>query len=769
MTLHRARGAALAATLTFYTGVAFGQTTATLTGTVTDPSGGAVRDVAVEVSYAATHVVVATTMTNADGAYTAVAPSTGIYEVRLRAAGFAESRRQWRAVAGETTRQDIALAIATFTEQTSATAALEGPRPSEVSIQSTALPTAVTVLTHEELSRTNVAQDVGTLFRRVPGALAHNIDQGETGTAIKFRGFSSSTHGADTAVYIDGIPQNLPSAAINHGMNDMSWLTPDMIERIEVIKGPFSALYGDQNRAGAVNIITRSTAETSVAGTIGSFGNKHLSAVLSKPVGSVQTLLVGDLFNISGYRTNDKDTRGTLFGKATMVRGGSQWAVRGTFYKADWRAPGFLNVASVIAGTAKPTDRDPTAPPLWGKGHRTSIVVTRTPARGEAGLHVSAAVEDYSRTRALGANTTDFNVQMDDRWITQARVVENLVFGVRAGVAVGVELRGDRGDSINQRWPAGTPDINYTWNQDLTLLTYAAFAHGQVKPIESIKLIGGARIDTFDYDIHNRKLPAASVKYTKSVATPRGGIVWTPVKALDLFTNVGQGFRSPNQTEISPSGALGPLGAPGGTPYADLAVPKVKSYDFGATASMTNRWSVTAAAYHTFNEVEILQVAPGVFSSVGDTVRNGWEVESRVEASRQTTVYGSLAEITKAKLNNPPPNAASLFLVPKHMVKGGVAQTVGMPSGQLLLNADAYYMSGIPFFTGPPLNQSGVSRAYARYDVRGTYELGRLQYTVYGTFQPNSYISEAISVIAAGLFYDPRPKTDIGLSVRYRF
>jgi hypothetical protein len=53
--------------------------------------------------------------------------------------------------------------------------------------------------------------------------------------------------------------------------------------------------------------------------------------------------------------------------------------------------------------------------------------------------------------------------------------------------------------------------------------------------------------------------------------------------------------------------------------------------------------------------------------------------------------------------------------------------------------------------------------------VRSTYELGRLQYTVYGTFQPQSYISEAISVIATGFSYDPQPKTDIGLSVRYRF
>jgi hypothetical protein len=195
----------------------------------------------------------------------------------------------------------------------------------------------------------------------------------------------------------------------------------------------------------------------------------------------------------------------------------------------------------------------------------------------------------------------------------------------------------------------------------------------------------------------------------------------------------------------------------------------VRSYDFGATATMTDRWNVTVARYHTFNQNEILQVAPGVFDAVGDTVRDGWELESRVEANRRTTIYGSLAEITNARLNNPPANAASLFLVPAHMVKAGVAHTVPVSGGQLLLNADGYYMSGIPYFTGTPLLLSGLTQPYARYDVRGTYDAGRVQYTLYGTFQPNDYISEAISVIAAGVFYDPRPKAEFGVSVRYRY
>jgi hypothetical protein len=103
------------------------------------------------------------------------------------------------------------------------------------------------------------------------------------------------------------------------------------------------------------------------------------------------------------------------------------------------------------------------------------------------------------------------------------------------------------------------------------------------------------------------------------------------------------------------------------------------------------------------------------------------------------------------------------------MVKAGVAHTLSLPSGQLLLNGDGYYISGIPYFTGTPLLQRGVSKPYSRYDVRGTYELGRVQYTAYGTFQPSELSSEPIGVLAAGVFYDPRPKTEFGLTIRYRY
>jgi outer membrane receptor protein involved in Fe transport len=333
--------------------------------------------------------------------------------------------------------------------------------------------------------------------------------------------------------------------------------------------------------------------------------------------------------------------------------------VRAVHHKSNWDAPGFLNLNSILAGTVKPTDRDPTAPPLWGNAKRSSLVFTRLPAQGEAGLHVSTYIEDYFRTRALGANPTDLNIQTDDRWIMGVRALENVVIGDRAGIAFGAELRRDRGDAIHHRWPAGAPGPNYTFNQDLSLLTYGVFAQGQIRPRPALKLLGGFRVDRFDYAIKNRKLPAASLDYNQSAVTPRAGIVWSPVRTLDLFANVGEGIRSPNQTEISPSGNVGPLGATGGRAFPDLKPPKVRSYDFGATLLGGERWGISAAKYHTINENEIIAVAPGVFESAGNTTRAGWEVESRMAAGEQLILYGSYGRINKAKINIAAPGAAT--------------------------------------------------------------------------------------------------------------
>ena len=109
---------------------------------------------------------------------------------------------------------------------------------------------AISVITREQLQTFNATSPVDAL-RNVPG-----LDITETGgpgatTNVRLRGANPG----QTLVLIDGIRVNDPSGA--SGDFDFATLLPTAIERIEVLRGPQSALYGSDAIGGVVNIITR--------------------------------------------------------------------------------------------------------------------------------------------------------------------------------------------------------------------------------------------------------------------------------------------------------------------------------------------------------------------------------------------------------------------------------------------------------------------------------------------------------------------------------
>lgn len=639
-----------------------------------------------------------------------------------------------------------------------------------VTLEAAALPAAVTTIGRAEIERTNVGGDYTDLLRRVPGINAYSFGQGDIGSPVKMRGFTGTgAHGGDVAIYVDGVPQNFPSASQGGpGMSDLSWLTVDMIERIEVVKGPFSALYGDQNRAGAINIVTRSGGDSSVGASLGSYGEKRANLVHAGAQGELRTFVTAEIYDTDGYRDNSSATRGNLFAKTSLRTGDAVWALRGHYYKSDWDAPGYLSYASLLNGTVKPRDRDPNGPPLWGEAERFGLVLTRVPAQGEDGLHATAYAEHYDKSRAnpVGGNPNALNVQNDHRWLAGGRALYNLSFSPRAALVVGGELRSDQGTGINRRWDtAAGPGNNYTSNWDLDLVAYGLFAQGQYSPLESLKLIGGLRVDAFDYHIDNRKRPAASLDYDKSVATPRLGVVWSPARTLDFFANVGEGFRAPAERELSPGGAPGPLGAAGGAAFPELKPPKVKSRDVGFNAVLGQHWKLSAARYHTLNQNEIRETAPGsgVYAGIGDTTRDGWEIDATFFATNALSFYGSVGKV-KGRVENPPnPGQKLISGQPEDTHRLGFEYTGALAGWDVFVNGDAFHISGAPYYTGAnPLPR--FSRAYTRYDLRVSFERGRTRYTVYGTFQPREYASEQ-----AGATVDPRPRTDLGVAVLYKF
>ncbi|MGK9475277.1 TonB-dependent receptor plug domain-containing protein [Melioribacter sp. OK-6-Me] len=113
-----------------------------------------------------------------------------------------------------------------------------------------AIASSVTVFTRDEIENSNL-NDVIDLLRRAPG-ISITQQGGRGRISYSFIRGANSNH---TLVYIDGIKMNDPTSPNN--AFDFANLTTDDIERIEIVRGPQSTLYGADAAAGIINIITQ--------------------------------------------------------------------------------------------------------------------------------------------------------------------------------------------------------------------------------------------------------------------------------------------------------------------------------------------------------------------------------------------------------------------------------------------------------------------------------------------------------------------------------
>lgn len=240
-------GIASIAFLFFTSIVVFAQGAATITGRVTDERGANVARAEVRLRSREGARLFARTDENGAFAFMGVGP--GDYILEIKAAGFAATTSEtFRVERGQAVARDFKLVVAAINENVVVVATDTPQRTDEVS-------KAVTLVGNEQIEERR-ALTIPEALRGVPGLRVQQ--QGSYGslTTLRLRGLRNF----DTAILLDGLRVRDTSDINGSAVPFITDLVPNSLDRVEILRGSGSSIYGTNAIGGVINLVPKTGA-----------------------------------------------------------------------------------------------------------------------------------------------------------------------------------------------------------------------------------------------------------------------------------------------------------------------------------------------------------------------------------------------------------------------------------------------------------------------------------------------------------------------------
>jgi len=485
--------------------------------------------------------------------------------------------------------------------------------------------------------------DVDDLFRFVPGMVVRDLQLGSVASNIVIRGFGNGGHGGDLGAVIDGIPLN---EAMSHadGYVDLNTVVPLEIESFSVFKGPVSALYGNYNRGGLVDIQTRKSgdyAETDLS--LGSYDTVDLQAAYGAALTDTQQInFAGQLFRTDSYRPQSETHRGTFAGRwSAQVAPALQIALSTRYLQSQSDSASYLTEAQF---RTNPRGIDPNT---QNDGADKEFLTVR----GDVNYQIDDALklltfayttqQDFTRWFSRPVNTTTWRQREEtyDRSVFGAGTSLNGVTALAAipvSYVAGVETFRESTeykffDGLDHRrrvLPAQS-------NRETELNSISAFAEvrASVHPLAQLSL--GLRADRFTGGCELRGAetgtdPCGALNQAEH-ASPKVGLSSQVTDWLQLRASWAEGFALPNGFVKY---------AIGGQPLDESVF---RQTEIGMRFAAPGAFEFDIAGYRLKSRGEVRTVSPGVYENYGATLREGVEASARwtpVESFQLSAVYG---------------------------------------------------------------------------------------------------------------------------------
>jgi iron complex outermembrane receptor protein len=504
------------------------------------------------------------------------------------------------------------------------------------------LPASIDLVNEQALRVGQLQVNLSESLLTVPGVSAQSRQNYAQDLQISVRGFGArSSFGVrGVRLYSDGIPGTMPD-----GQGQFSQFDLGSADHIEVLRGPFSALYGNSS-GGVIAVFTEDAKPGySVDGTAeyGTFNTQRYAVKTTGEEGLVNYVVDASHFQTDGYRFHSEAERNLFNAKVRLdLSPAATLTVVGNAVQTPFvQDPLGLTRAQLAAN-----------PEQAGTG-AIQYNTRKNLAQEQLGVVFDdklTANDDFTTTAYTGHRaTTQFQAipqatqQSAPLYPGGVIDLDRAFYGIDAHVSdqrsvAGTPLQVTFGLSYDDLAEARKGYLNYIGNElgvegDLRrdeanhVYDFDQYLQGQWDPDPRWRLIAGVRNSAVDVSSHNHLpgivAPDSSAHF--SAVNPVGGVTFRATSAVNLYASYGRGFETPTLNDLAYRSTDGSL------PGLNLALKPARSdnYEVGVKAGNDHVRANLAGFYiKTEDELAVLANSSGrtVDQNIGETTRHGAEL-----------------------------------------------------------------------------------------------------------------------------------------------
>ena len=412
------------------------------------------------------------------------------------------------------------------------------------------------------------AQD---MLQLAPGLIVTQHAGGGKAEQIFLRGFDAD-HGTDVAISTDGIPVNMVSHGHGQGYADLHYVIPELVESIDLFKGPYFARHGNFSTAGSIMFRTKDYIDENIVKMEGGeFNTQKVTGLFQVPgSGEYQSAYFGaQFYNTDGPVESEQNfQRSNLFGKFhTRLNETNELTFSVNSFSSAWDASGQIPQRAVDNGLIT---RFGTIDDLeGGQTGRQNLSLTYTVIdENNSQFFIQPYFSRYNFK--LFSNFTfflddrengDMIEQTDDRTLLGLNTEYQFEQSIRSMQSTTTFGGGFRSDDIAVSLWHSPNRRRLTQRVDSGIIERSLFLWVQEELVvnSKLRLQLGLRGDYFTFNVEDHldtlsdasiTLPHASGYAQQAMLNPKFNLVYSPLHSTDIFLNFGTGFHSNDARDV---------------------------------------------------------------------------------------------------------------------------------------------------------------------------------------------------------------------------